>query len=124
MERQKDNAAFLNRLAFDVATMPKLGDVAEKNAISRDALYKIRQRPDFQEMVQQHNETFMRETAQALQAKVPAAIDALMNVIDDKDSPKTAIVQAAKAIMDYSCSFRDAADVDDRLRELERRVSD
>lgn len=100
-------------------TCDSMKEVAEKLGISRSVLYKKVNKESFQKLQTEQKAESFRRIADKLTSASGKAIDTLLMVLNDEESPPNAKVRSAETILAYSLKYRVSVDFEDRLKKLE-----
>lgn len=102
-----------------------ISKVAQELGTSRQPIYSLaRNDRGFKERMENARAEFMKKTAESFKSHVPEAVDALLSVLRDEHAPRTAVVQAAGKIIDYSKDFSEAADIEEKIQQLQADIAE
>lgn len=102
-----------------------ISKVAQELGTSRQPIYSLaRSDRGFKERMENARAEFMKETAESFKSHVPEAVDALLKVLRDENAPRTAVVQAAGKIIDYSKEFTEASDIEGKIQQLQADIAE
>lgn len=102
-----------------------ISKVAQELGTSRQPIYSLARRDrGFKERMENARAEFMKETAESFKSHVPEAVEALLSVLRDENAPRTAVVQAAGKIIDYSKDFSEAADIEEKISQLQADIAE
>lgn len=77
----------------------------------------------FMDALQEANERILADTVTALTVASVQAVQILIEVASDEESPASVRVSAAKAILDSTIKVRELYDIERRISELENRLA-
>ena len=109
-------------LALHLAQGCALRDAAGKSGVSERTAYRVVKKPAFRKLVKRCRSRLWRSLSGKLVAACDDAITELRRVATDSASPATARVSACRGLIEAALRFKDSADVERRLNELEGRV--
>lgn len=112
------------QLAVSMLTCRTIDEICQKHKISISTFYRIRQEPGFSEMVNKEKEKLYLQAMIIAQAATLEAIETLRNIHLDTKNPPSARVSAAGKIIETGQAAFDAAEIMERVAEVERRLSD
>lgn len=99
--------------------------VAQDLGTSRQPIYAlVHSDKNFKERMENARAEFMKETAESFKSHVPEAVEALLKVLRDENAPRTAVVQAAGKIIDYSKEFTEASDIEGKIQQLQADIAE
>lgn len=105
----------------------KSGNITEsaKNAgVGRDTVYRLINNDDvFREDVSKARLDYLQTMSETMKEHAPEAVEALLSVIRDDSSPKSAKVSAAARILDYSMAWSEALDYESQITELTQELA-
>lgn len=103
-------------------TNPTIKDAAVEANVSESTVWRLMQRDDFQQRYKDAQAVALNGALGSLQGVATLAVDAL------RDSLSSVIpqvkVQAAKVILDFTLKTREQFGLEERIKELERRLRD
>ena len=112
---------FINRLE----ETGSVKGAAELTCIGTDTAYRLmRSNTDFKEKADAARVQYAKNMAESFRKYSPEALDTLRQVMGNIGNPASARVAAAKAILDYSLNFDAEADLDEKITQLTREISD
>lgn len=93
--------------------------------VGRDTVYRLIDcSPAFAEKIETARSRYLSNMAEQFKEHSPEALEALLEVIRDKEAPKTAVVTAATKIIDYSKEWTEAADMEKRISDLQLEIKE
>jgi hypothetical protein len=110
-------------LARHVAEGCKLREAAERAEVPERTAHRVAKSPAFRRLVKRLRSRLWQSVAHKLVAACENAIATLQRVAGDDSKPASAQVSAAGRLLESALRFREAADVERRLAELESRVN-
>lgn len=111
-----------DKLAIDFLTMRTVGEICKKHKISESTFYRIRREDGFMGVVKEQKDRMFLTTILTAQAASLEAMEALRDILADKDSPASARVSAAGRILDMAQDSFDAEAIIARVKQLEERL--
>jgi hypothetical protein len=111
-------------LAQLVAEGCKLREAAQRAEVPERTAYRVAKSDSFRRLVKRYRSRLWRAVAHQLVAACQQAISTLQRIAGDDAKPASAQVSAAGRLLESALRFREAADVERRLTELEAKVSD
>jgi hypothetical protein len=117
--RRKAEDALLLALACGAT----VENAARQAGLSERTVYKRLAEPGFRGRLQQLRTDMIQRTAGALTA---AATESVRTLLDLQKSPSPASVRlgAARSVLEIGIKLREAADLDERLHEMEREIAE
>lgn len=109
------------KIALDIINCPTLKEVCRKNKISEATLYRLRQEPDFREILNQKRIEMYESALNTAHSFGLDCVKRLMEIVNQDDLPATARVNAAKVIIEMCSNYYDNAAILTRIEELEER---
>lgn len=110
----------MERIALNILTCITFRDAAKKSGITESALYRIRHRKGFQQVLSDMKNKMFGDTMLKAQAYSLEALDVLRAVMNDKRSNDTAKVSAARAILEMSLNAYALEEVETKIERLEQ----
>lgn len=111
----------MERVAMHVLTCATLREAAKKSEISEPALYRLRKRKPFQEILKEIKNQIYGEAMMKAQAYTLEAMDVLRAVMTNKKSNDTAKVSAARTILEMSNSAYFMDEIETKIDRLEQK---
>ena len=109
------------KIALDIINCPTLKEVCRKNKISEATLYRLRHEPDFREILNQKRIEMYENALNVAHSFGLDCVKQLMEIVNQKELPATARVNAAKVIIEMCSNYYDNAAILTRIEELEER---
>jgi hypothetical protein len=118
--------ARLNReaIAVHVLTCSTYAEAAKAAGISYSSLYRLRQTPEFQEILRQVKNQMYSEAFTKSQGYALNAIETLRDIMNNPRATDSARVSAARTLLEMSLNASEQEMVLDRIAELERKLND
>lgn len=105
---EKTISAFLNNY--------KMADVIRESGLSKNTCYKLRQDPDFQQVLRERKDAIVKVTLERMRSYLLRDIEELQAVIEDSEtSPQTKV----NAIQIMLSQFRDWLTTSDLIERVE-----
>lgn len=95
---------------------------AAASGIPERTLWRLLERQDFSEKLEQEKERLITTASDNLKAKLNAATTALADVMENEATPPQARIAAAKTILEYALRYVETTDILHRLDQLERQT--
>lgn len=112
------------KIALDIINCSTLKEVCRKNKISEATLYRLRQDPDFREILNKKRVEMYESALNAAHSFGLDCVKRLMEIVNKEELPATARVNAAKAIIEMCSNYYDNAAILTRIEELEERYKE
>ncbi|MDR1330214.1 MAG: hypothetical protein LBK23_11500 [Oscillospiraceae bacterium] len=118
--------AKLNRehIAVCVLTCSTYAEAAKAAGISNATLYRLRQTPEFQEVLRKVKNQMYSEAFQKSQGYALGTVEALKRIMDTTTATDSARVSAARTLLEMSINAAEQELILDRISELEKRLAD
>lgn len=117
MRREK-----MELLAVDLLLTSTLAEVAEKNRISVNALYKVRQQDEFKAILNEQKNRLFGEAAAKMQGYSLEAVERLMDIIRSPAVLDANKINAIRIILDNSRTAFERDSLLPKIEELERQL--
>ena len=114
--------AKMEKIAFDLVTMPTTKAVVEKNKISHNTLTKLRRDHRFQQLLIETRTRIYEEAIDKATSDATAAVERLIKIAKDKKAPATARVNADKAVLEIALDYYRDRKIYDRLEIIEEEI--
>lgn len=101
---------------------PSIPAAAKSIGVAEKTLWRWLQRNDFYEAYLQARRQVVQQVISNVQNSMNKAVDTLLAVMDDLDSPASSKVQAARAIIDVAIKGVELEDFELRLSRLEEHL--
>lgn len=117
--------AKLNReaIAVHVLTCSTYEEAAKAAGISISALYRLRQTPEFQEIVHRVKGQMFAEAFTKAQGFSLSAIEVLKIIMEDTNATDSSRVAAARTLLEMSLNASETEMILNRIDELERKLA-
>ena len=100
-------------------SQPTLKAAAEVAGIGEKTLWRWLQNEDFQDAFMEVRRQLVQQVISNIQRSMSKAVNTLLEVMDDPDSPASSKVQAARSIIDVGLKGLELEDFELRLSRLE-----
>ena len=94
----------------------RMVDVMKETGLSKNTVYKIRNDPEFQKVIQKRKEAILKTAVNKMQGYLTRDVEILQEIIEDQDTSAQTKVNAIKVMLDQ---LRDWTTTTDILRRLE-----
>ena len=111
------------QIALDLLLCSSNIEVCKKNNISETTLYRLRKEEDFIKILNEHKERLFNNTINKAQAYSLEALEILMSIARDEETPQNTRVNASCKIIDYGQSMFDQETILKKLEALEREIN-
>lgn len=111
------------QLVLSLASGVSMQDAAERAGVSKRTVYRRLEDPDFRRQVSKARSDLYSQAAGMLAANSVEAVTTLQNLANDATSENVRL-SAAKTMLELGSKLREAAELDERLTELESRLDD
>ena len=99
---------------------PTVRAAAEACGVSESVIYSRLKEPDFKDRYDKERREMLTQSAAALQTHLGAAIEAMGEIVNDKETNPQTRLNAAEAVIRNTLKLTERTDVLDRLDALER----
>ena len=103
-------------------SQPTLKAAAEVAGIGEKTLWRWLQNQDFQDAFMEVRRQLVQQVVSNIQRSMSKAVNTLLEVMDDPDSPASSKVQAARSIIDVGLKGLELEDFELRLARLEEHL--
>lgn len=116
--------AKLNRehIAMHILTCSTYEEAAEKAGVSISTLYRLRKKPDFQEVINQVKNSMFQETMHKAQGYCMESLEVLRSIMNDITATDSSRVSAARTILELGINADERENIIRKIEELERRM--
>jgi len=111
-------------IAVHVLTCSTNAKAAKAAGISDSTLYRLRQMPEFQEVLRQVKNRMYSEAFTKAQGFSLGAVEALKGIMDNPRAVDSARVSAARTLLEMGLNANELELILGRIDELERRIAD
>lgn len=111
------------QIALDLLLCSSNIEVCKKNNISETTLYRLRKEEDFIKILNEHKERLFNNTINKAQAYSLEALEILISIARDEETPQNTRVNASCKIIDYGQSMFDQETILKKLEALEREIN-
>lgn len=119
----KATTAKAETLIMALLTERTISEACKKVGISETTAWRIMQEDGFQELYREARRQAVSQAISQLQQAGGAAVQTLQSVMDNSESPASARVTAAKAILDYSLKALETEDLAVRVEKIEQAMT-
>lgn len=109
--------------ALALVTEPTIKDAADHVKVSESTLLRWMKREDFQAVHLEMKHKAVGQAIALMQKSTTKAVETLISVLDDEDTPATVRVAAARIFIDRALKSVELENIQTRLDELERRAN-
>ena len=99
---------------------PTVRAASQACGVSESVIYSRLKEPDFRERYDKERREMLTQSAAALQTHLGAAIEAMGEIVNDKETNPQTRLNAAEAVIRNTLKLTERTDVLDRLDALER----
>ena len=116
--------AKLNRenIALHILTCSTYEEAAEKAGVSKSTIYRLRKKPDFQEVINQVKNSMFQETMHKAQGYCMESLEVLRSIMNDVTATDSSRVSAARTILELGINADERENIIRKIEELERRM--
>lgn len=112
------------QIALDLLLCSSNLEVCKKNNISEATLYRLKKEDDFIEILNKQKEKLFSNTMTKAQAYSLEALEILMSIARDTETPQNTRVNASCKIIEFGQSMYDQEVIVKRLEEIERGLNE
>ena len=112
------------QIALDLLLCSSNLAVCKKNNISEATLYRLKKEDDFIEILNKQKEKLFSNTMTKAQAYSLEALEILMSIARDTETPQNTRVNASCKIIEFGQSMYDQEVIVKRLEEIERGLNE
>ena len=94
-------------------------EAAKLTGVGKSTVTRWLDQVDFSEALMKGQEQIRRDAERLLGGALSKAVGALVGVLENPESSPVVKVNASRAILDYSLKFRQAGEIEDRIKILE-----
>lgn len=109
-----------------IAALVKFGShrkAAEELGISTVAITKRLKNESFRNKYEDAKSSVLTEAVNGMKKRIALALNTLTEVMQDKENPATVRVSAADAMLRHTVRYMEAVEMENRIRALERNMS-
>lgn len=110
------------KLALNLLTTSSIRDAAEKSNVAESTVYRLKNDPEFQKLLNEVKNKMFQETMQKSQGYCLEMLEVLREVALDTLSTDSSRVSAARSVIELGLSMYESESIIQRLQELERRL--
>ena len=93
-----------------------------KAEINRHTAYRYLKEPEFRQALREARREVVSLVSQRLSQSGEKAINVLIDVVEDEDSPPSSKVQASRTILEYLYKSYEQDELETRIEELENHI--
>lgn len=93
-----------------------------KSEINRHTAYRYLKEPEFKQALREARREVVSLVSQRLSQSGETAINVLIDVVEDDDSPPSSKVQASRTILEYLYKSYEQDELEARIEELENHI--
>lgn len=112
----------IENVAFHLLTSPTYAEAARRANISESTLKRLRQKPEFQEVIHALKSEMFSETMQKAQSYSKEMLEVLREIALDVKATDSSRVSAAKGILELGVQLRNMEEIEAKILELEKAV--
>lgn len=118
--------AKLNRenIAMCILTCSSYGEAAKKAGVSDSTLYRLRNNPEFKQVINQVKKSIFQDTMQKAQGYCMESLEVLRNIMNDPAATDSSRVSAARTVLELGLNSAEQEMIVSKIEELERRMLD
>lgn len=114
----------LENAAFHLLTSPTCAEAARRASVSESTLFRLKKKPEFQEVVNSIKKEMFSETMQKAQSYSLEMLEVLREIALDVKATDSSRVSAAKGILELGVQLRSMEEIEAKLIEIEKVVMD
>lgn len=111
-------------IAMYLLTSPTLEEAAKKAKVSTSTLYRLRKKPEFQEVMNQVKKEIFQDTLQKAQGYCMESLEVLRVIMNDPAATDSSRVSAARTVLELGLNSAEQEIIIDKIEQLERRMAD
>ena len=113
-----------DRILEALLTSTSIREVAAKSGVAVRTVYNyLGQDDDFKKEYAVLRSANLKEASDRIAEGVTCAVDVLKEIAENSEVSPSARVSACRAILEHYCKMQEVVDVDDRLSEIEKRLT-
>lgn len=120
----KENQLKLNakqeKAIMALLTEPTIGQAAEKAGIGETTLYRWMKEEEFDQAYKEARNHAFSQTISRIQQSTSNAVNTLNEIMENKESPASSRVTAAKTVLEMAIKAHEIENVVSRLDEMEK----
>lgn len=105
-----------------IVSSPTYTEGCKKAKINKTTLYKWLKEPEFKAELDQQRDEIAAEAFGVLSQGLTKAVETLVGLLDNKDDRLKRL--AAKDVIDFIIRYKENEDLDERLKEVEKRLAE
>jgi len=109
-------SAFLNNF--------RMVDVMRETGLSKNTVYKIRNDPEFQEVIQKRKEAILKTAVNKMQGYLTKDVEILQEIIENPETSAQTKVNAIQTLMNQLRDWTTTTDILKRLEALQKSSED
>jgi transposase-like protein len=103
-------------------SQPSIGGAAKKVGIGEKTLFRWLQLDEFQRAYKNARRQVIDQTIAQIQSVMSEAVQTLLNVMTDGETPASAKVSAARALLDIGFKVVEIEDLESRIEKIEKNL--
>ncbi len=111
-------------IAMCILTTASYEEAATKSGVSKATLYRLRQKPEFQETIIRVKNEMFQDTMKKAQAYSIESLEVLKNIMNDRTATDSSRVSAARTILELGLNSAEQEMILNKIETLERMMSD
>lgn len=117
--------AKLNRknIAMCILTTASYEEAAEKAGVSKSTLYRLRKKPEFQDIIVKVKNDMFQDIMKKAQAYSMESLEVLKNIMNDSAATDSSRVSAARTILELGLNSAEQEMILNKIETLERMMS-
>ena len=115
-EDERVISAFLNNF--------RMVDVMKETGLSKNTVYKIRNNPEFQKVIQERKEAILKTAVNKMQGYLTKDVEILQQIIEDPDTSAQTKVNAIQTLMNQLRDWTTTTDIMKKLEALQKPSED
>lgn len=111
-------------VALSILTTSTYDEAAKKAGVSISTIYRLRNKPEFQQILNEMKDNMFNETMQKAQYYCLESLEVLKKIMNDNTATDSSRVSAARTILELGISYNDKECIIAKIAELEKRFLD
>lgn len=109
-------------LAINLITKPSIKDAAKSTGVSEAAVYRLKRKEDFQQLLEETKERLFLDAMQKAQGMILDSLNTLNEIRADPTKTDSARVSSAKAIIELGVEMYDREYIINQIEQLKEQV--